>query len=267
MSLATTYGGYRELYLNLTLRELRSKYKRSFLGWTWSMVNPLVTMTVYTVVFSVFLKASLPQAEPSGLHVFALHLMCGLLPWNFFSGAVFGCIGSLVGNANLIKKTFFPRQLIPASAVGAALVTHLIEMGLLVVVLVGFGNWRAIAFVPVALALIVVMTAFGLGVGLLLSCLNVFFRDVEYFTGILFQVWFFATPIVYPLATIHNHTVQQVLKLNPMTDMVLAFQSILYAGAWPSLIEVAYAVAAAALALGVGVTVFGRMEGRLAEEL
>jgi ABC-2 type transport system permease protein len=219
------------------------------------------------VVFSVFLKTRLDPGRPSGLNNYALHLLCGMLPWSFFAGSVLGSIGSIVGNANLIKKTYFPRQLIPASAVGAALVTHLIEMGLLVVVLVGFGNWRAIAFLPLVVVLTAVTMIFGLGVGLTLSALNVFFRDIEHFTGILFQVWFFATPIVYPITVIHQHTVAQLLKVNPMTDLVLCYQSVLYNGAWPSVLEFAYALAAALVALAVGLAVFGRVEGRMAEEL
>ena len=267
MSLVSGYAGYRELYTNLTLRELRSKYKRSFLGWTWSLVNPLVNMTVYTVVFSVFLKARLAPGEPSGLHVFALYLLCGLLPWNYFSSAVNGSIGSIVGNSNLIKKTYFPRQLIPASSVGAALVTHLIEMGLLLVVMLAFGNWRAVVFVPVVLLLIAITTVAGLGLGLLLSVLNVYFRDIEHFTGILFLVWFYATPIVYPFGVIHSHTLQEALKVNPMTDIVLAFQASLYDGRWPSALGVAYGAGFAIVALLVGSRVFTAMEGRLAEEL
>src|SRR5579875_4159831 len=102
MSLVAAYRSSRELFINLTLRELRSKYKRSFLGWTWSLVTPLATMAVYTIVFRLFLRST-PEPGVHGLNVYALFLMCGLLPWTFFSMCVMGAIGSLVGNASLIQ--------------------------------------------------------------------------------------------------------------------------------------------------------------------
>src|SRR5204863_3406532 len=94
----------RDLMVNLTLRELRSKYKRSVLGWAWSLLNPLATMVIFTVVFRFFLKVQAPTGQPSGLKVFALFLLCALLPWNYMNTGVFGSIGTLVGNSNLIKK-------------------------------------------------------------------------------------------------------------------------------------------------------------------
>ena len=125
MTLVSSYRSSRELLVNLTLRELRSKYKRSFLGWAWSMLNPLATMAVYTIVFLLFFRAT-PDPGVNGLNVYSLFLMCGLLPWTFFSMTVMGAIGSLVGNASLIQKSYFPRKLLPASNLGANLVTHLI---------------------------------------------------------------------------------------------------------------------------------------------
>jgi ABC-type polysaccharide/polyol phosphate export permease len=261
-----TYRSSRELFSNLTLRELRSKYKRSFLGWAWSLANPLATMVTYTIVFKYFFHAGPKPGVPSGLNVFALFLLCGLLPWNFFSNSVTGCITSLIGNAALIKKTYFPRELLPEAAVGAALVSHLIEMGLLLVILVGFGNWRALIYIPLLLVLTGLVTLFGLGLGLLFSVVNVYFRDVQHFTGILFMVWFYLTPIVYSIALVPARF-HLLLKLNPMTDAVLSYQSMLYDGASPNLFELAYFAAAAVLALVVGLVVFARLEPNLAEEL
>jgi ABC-type polysaccharide/polyol phosphate export permease len=266
MSLITPFKGYRELYWNLTLRELRSKYKRSFLGWTWSLVNPAVNTLVYTILFSVFLRISLPKGEPSGIHYYAVHLLCGLLPWNFFSTALMSSIGSLVGNANLIKKTYFPRALIPAAAVGAALVSHLIEMSVLVIALVALGNWRVIPYLPVIILLIAIVTTFGLGVGLLLSVLNVYFRDIEHFMGILLLVWIYAAPIAYPINDVPPAWVH-FLKINPWTDIALCFQDIMYSGTAPGILELTYGFLAAVAALVVGIMVFNRLEGRLAEEL
>jgi ABC-type polysaccharide/polyol phosphate export permease len=262
------YKSSRELFYNLTLRELRSKYKRSFLGWTWSMVNPLVNTMVYTIVFLYFLHIGGTTGEPSGLNVYALHLLCAMLPFNFFQNCVFGCMGTLIGNGNLIKKTYFPRDLMPAAAVGANLVSHAIEMGILVIVLLCFGQWRLAPMLPLVVFLILVTALFSLGFGMLVSILNVYFRDVEHFMAIFFLVWMYGTPIIYTFQQIGNHpAIIDALKVNPMTDMATAFQSILYDGKLPSLLDTSYYVVSAVVIFVIGYKVFLRLEGRLAEEL
>lgn len=266
MTSVATYSASRELFANLTLRELRSKYKRSFLGWAWSMVNPLATMVVYTIMFKYFLRIHIESGRPSGLDVWALFLLCGLLPWNFFSIGVNSSIASLISNEALIKKTYFPRELLPASAVAAALVTHLIEIGLLIVALLGFGNYRLLPFLPIVLLLTMIMCVFSLGFGLLLSSLNVFFRDVQHFVSILFLIWLYMTPIVYPYYDV-PHRLQSFLKLNPMTDMALSYQAVLYDGAHPGWLQMGYFGLWALGFLVLGLYVFNRLEAGMAEEL
>lgn len=263
------YRSHKELLAHLTLRELRSKYKRSFLGWAWSTVNPLVNMVVYTIVFADFLHANPGRAEPSGLDVYALFLLCGMLPFSFFQNSVMGSIGSVLGNANLIKKTYFPRELLPAATVLSNLVSHAIEMGMLLVALLAFGDWRALVYLPFTLFLMLDIAVFALGLGLMLSVLNVYFRDIQHFMGILFLVWFFMTPIVYSFATLtHVHTwVKDLLKVNPMTDAVLSFRAVLYQGTHPGWLEFGYLIACTVATYLVGRAVFNRFEGGLAEEL
>lgn len=266
MTLVSSYRSSRELLVNLTLRELRSKYKRSFLGWAWSMLNPLATMAVYTIVFRLFFRAS-PDPGVNGLDVYSLFLMCALLPWTFFSTTVMGSIGSLVGNASLIQKSYFPRKLLPASNLGANLVTHLIEMSLLMVVLLGFGDWQALAFLPVTLVLIAVLAIFSLGLGLLVSALNVYFRDVEHFMNIILLVWIYLTPVIYPLTIPGVQRYVTILKINPMTEMTECFRSTLYYGRFPTATQFGYFLAAALVVLAAGWAVFTRLEARMAEEL
>lgn len=267
MTSLATYRSSKELFANLTLRELRSKYKRSFLGWAWSLATPLANMAVYTVVFRYFLRITKGyHGQPSGLNVFALFLLCALLPWNFFYMSVMGCISSLVANSSLVKKTYFPRELLPASAVGATLVSHLIELGLLAAVLLGFGNWRVVEFLPFVLLLTALMALFALGFGLAVSALNVYFRDVEHFMGILFLVWMYLTPIIYPLGIVPARF-QTILKINPMTDAVLCYRSVLYDGTHPGWLQLSYFAIWAIGLLIVGLTVFSRLEAGLAEEL
>lgn len=264
MSLVASYRDSRELFIHLTLRELRSKYKRSFLGWAWSLVTPLATMLVYTIVFSLFLKAS-PLPGVHHLRVFALWLMCGLLPWTFFTTGLMGSMGSVVGNSSLISKTYFDRRLLPAATIGAALVTHFIEMGLLVVVLAGFGDWEAVAFIPLVILFIAIMTLVALGTGLLVSAINVYFRDVEHFMSIFIMIWFYLTPIIYPIAYAKKYG--KFIKLNPMTEGVNCFRAVLYYGKFPTAVDFGYFTGFAVVVFLVGWTVYSRLQGGFAEEL
>lgn len=266
MTTIAEYRASRELFYNLALRDLRSKYKRSFLGWAWSLINPLVNTIVYTVVFAYFLRVQIPPGEPSGLHLYALHLLCAMLPWNFFVSGVTGSIGSLVSNGNLIKKSYFPRSLLPGATVGASLVSHGIEMGLLVFVLVCFGDYQSLYYLPVTALIVLLVAILALGLGLFFSVLNVYFRDIEHFMNILFLVWMYATPIVYPISVV-PHKILLFDKLNPMTDASLSLFATMYDGTHPGLLEMSYLAVVAFVTLAIGLKVFSRLEGRLAEEL
>jgi ABC-2 type transport system permease protein len=266
--------GSRELMVNLTLRELRGKYKRSVLGWSWSLLNPLATMLIFTVVFRFFLKVPVPKGHPSGLESFAFSLLIGILPWNFLSNGLNGAMGSLIGNSNLIKKVYFPREVLVAANVGSWVVSLLIEVGVLALALLLAGNFVVPWLVPV-LVLIVLQSAFVTGLALALSVLNVYFRDVQHLMGILLQLWFYATPIVYPVSVVPRRAhllgwdlpVRTLYGLNPMVRFVEAFRACLYDLRLPPAADVAYLAASAAVALAVGVAVFVRLEPKLAEEL
>lgn len=257
--------GSKELFLNLTLRELRSKYKRSWLGWGWSMVNPLAYTAIYTVVFHFVLRGA-PSPGVNGLNVFALWLLCALLPWNFFQTSVNAAIGSITANGSLIQKSYFPRQLLPISSVAAGLVSHLIEMGLLILALGAFGDYQAFEFLPVTLFLIVLLTIFATGLGLLLGVANVYFRDVQYFMTIFFLAWLYLTPIVYPPGILHGDAAF-LTRLNPMTDATIAFRDGLYYGTLPTALNFGAIILAALVVFAIGWCVFAKHEGRLVEEL
>lgn len=274
MTTLAEYRTSRELLSNLTLRELRAKYKRSILGWTWSLLNPLATMLIFTLVFRFFLRINAPKSLATDLQSFSLYLLCGLLPWNFFTNGVSASMGSLVGNANLIKKTYFPRELLVIAQVGSWLVSLLIEMALLAVALVVFGN-MVLPWLPVAVLLIVLLAMFVTGLSLTFSVLNVYFRDVQHFVGILFQVWFYLTPIVYPLTFVPERAemfgrdlpVRRLFHLNPLVDFVEAFRALLYDLRMPSIAVLSYIVVASVVSLVTGLRLFARLQGKLAEEL
>ncbi len=251
------YFQYRELFINLTLRELRSKYKRSVIGWGWSMINPLANMLVYTVVFAYLFRIKPPLGVPSGLNSYALMYLSAMLPWMMFQGSIQESMGQLLGNQNLIQKTFFPRELIPGATVASKLVSHFIEMSLLLTAVVIVGNWRALVFLPGIIAAIAVVTMFALGLSLLFSIGNVFYRDIQHFSLIFFFIWMFLTPVTYPFYLVggglsgnptsggilnpprlihllgHVFNLGSLFKLNPMTDGVLTFQAFIYNGAMP----------------------------------
>ena len=268
------YLASRELFNNLTLRELRGKYKRSALGWAWSLLNPLATMVIFTIVFRLFLRIEAPKSETTDLKNFALYLTCALLPWNFLTNGVNGSIGTLLGNANLIKKTYFPRELLIGAQVASFFVSLLLEMAILVVAFVVFGN-MVLPWLPLVLGLFLVLSLFVTGLGLIFSVVNVYFRDVQHFVGIIFQVWFYLTPIVYPLSLVPERSiifgrdvpVRSLYQLNPMARFVEAFRDLLYDLQLPSLGVVVYLVVVSVAVFLLGLAVFARAEGRLAEEL
>lgn len=262
---------HRELFANLTLRELRGKYKRSALGWGWSMVNPLAQMAIFTLVFGFFLRIPPPVGDPSGLDAFAFFLLCGLLPWTFLSNGVTAGMGSLLANANLVKKVWFPRQILVGSTVASFGVSFLIELAVLSGALLIAGNMVLPWMLPV-LGVALIQAAFVLGIALALAVWNVYFRDLEYLVGIGLQLWFYLTPIVYPVSVVEkelrdHETLLTLYRLNPMTRFAEIYRDLFYDLRGPTLADVAFVSACAVAALVIGWRAFNRLQGRLAEEL
>lgn len=259
----------RELLWNLTLRELRGRHKRTALGFGWSLLNPLATMLIFTFVFRYVLKATPPPGDPSGLDVFAVWLLCGVLSWSFFSGGTSTAMGSLLANAGLVQKVYFPRETLVFAAVGALLITHFIELGLLVVVLLIFGN-MVIPWLPVLALIVVLLTMFTTGLGLVLAALNVYFRDLGHLWGILILMWFYATPVVYPISLVEERAsslVFDLYQLNPMTNFVGAVRNVAYDLRMPPLGTFANMTVSAVVSMALGLWVFAKLSPRFAEEL
>ncbi|MEO7571630.1 MAG: ABC transporter permease [Acidimicrobiales bacterium] len=262
----------RDLWTHLTLRELRGKYKRSVLGWAWSLLNPIAMMLVYTLVFRYLLKIQVTPGDPSGLDVFPLFLLCGLLPWNYLSNSMFGGMGGLVGNANLVKKVYFPREILVGSNVASWTFSLGIELGVLILALLVAGNMVLPWILPL-LVLVALQTAFVLGVALALSVLNVYFRDVQHLLGIFMQLWFYATPIIYPISLVaeadarNSLPLLRIYRLNPMARFVEAYRDVLYDLRFPPAEDLLFLGVISAIVLVVGYAIFYRLEPRLAEEL
>lgn len=268
----------RELLANLTLREIRGQYKRTIFGQLWSLVNPLASMLVYTLVFAFILRITPPPGDPSGLNIFPVWLLCGLLPWAFFSNVVQQGMGSILGNVGLVQKVHFSRIVLPLSKVGSVGYNWLFEMLVLVVVLVLVGAF-VWPFLPLVIVTMVLLAIFAAGLALILSVANVHFRDTQYFVSILMQIWMYMTPIIYPISLVADQsarfgglfgtsiTILDIYRVNPLERFVAVFRQLLYDNRWPDPQDFLLCVIWALVALAIGVLVFRRSERGLAEAL
>ncbi|HKP17887.1 MAG TPA: ABC transporter permease [Gaiellaceae bacterium] len=256
---------YRELFGNLFRRDLQTRYKGSVLGVAWSLVNPLVLMGIYVLVFSLLWKVA-------QMRHYALYLLVGLAVWLFFSSSLTSASRSLVDSAALIRKVRFPRQLVPLSVVATQLVTFAAMLAVLIVVnLIVIPETRDTVWLSIPLSVLVI----GLvgGVALAVACANVLFRDVEHLIGAILLPWFFLTPILYRLEDLPGgvkryHWVVELLRWgNPLTPAISALRDPLFYGRLPRLGDFLYLCGAAAVALTLGAWVFSRADDRIAVEL
>jgi ABC-2 type transport system permease protein len=268
-----------ELLSNLVRKDLKVKYQSSALGFIWSLATPLLLLAVYYLVFSLILRNGIPD--------FAVYLMAGLLPWNAFSAALsFGC-GSVVGNANLVKKVRFPTSVLPLSAVGYAAVHFVLQMGVFFVFLLFFHRE---AFGPQLLLLVPalgVLIVFATGLAMLVAALTVRYRDVQHLLEVVLLAWFWLNPVIYGVFLVRDRLGDRagLFFLNPMAAVIATFQRALYVtprvdlpgkpgaqvlaydGYSGYLIILGIAAVISALTFFVGLSVFRRMRGDFAEDL
>ncbi|MHB8470111.1 MAG: ABC transporter permease [Gaiellaceae bacterium] len=256
---------YRELLGNLFRRDLQAKYRGSALGVVWTIANPVLLMGVYLLVFGVVWKSKFASGDN-----YALFLLSGLAVWTFFATALQSATRSMLDNANLIRKTRFPRQLVPLSVVGAHLVSFVVLLVLLLVVnFAVLPRVRATELLAVPIAALFVCVVAGLA--LALAALNVLFRDVEFIVAALLVPWFFLTPILYPLTggPIANHPTAAWLIhwVNVLSPGIEAVRAPLFHGTMPFWGDVVYLALAAAAALTLGAWVFKRADDQIAIEV
>ena len=262
-----------DLLVNLTLRDLRSKYKRSALGWTWSVLNPLVAVVVYSAVFSVFLRIQPTTGDPSGLRSYAVFLLVTLLPWQFHVTSLTEATRSITANGPLITKIWFPRWVLPTSAVLARFLTLLVEMAVLLLLIAVLEGHFAFTWIPVVLMLMALQLLFTVGLALMVSAANVYFRDVQHFLGVALAPWMFLTPILYPLNMVPADReflgigYRTLYQLNPMVSWAEAYRNALYDLRFPSAERWLAIVVATAVVLTVVFRIFRRLEPRMAEEV
>jgi ABC-type polysaccharide/polyol phosphate export permease len=265
MSLRTAAAHRNLLYL-LSLRELRTRYKKSILGWAWSLLNPLTQMAIFTVIFLYIFKAARPIGDPSGLRNFPLFFLCGLLPFNFFSISVGVSMGAVQGGGGLIKKVQFPHEHLVFSVIVAQFVTMLIELSVLTVAMLIAGN-MVLPWLPVLGLLLVLLAIFTTGVALALAAANVFFHDVNYLWGIVAQLLFYATPVIWNPATVGVPWLEKVANYNPTGSFIIAAHNIMYDLRWPGLGRWAYLIVFAFGTFAIGAWIFNKLSPSFAEEM
>ena len=268
----------RELLQNLTNREVRGKYRRTALGQLWSLANPIAAILIYTFIFSFIFRLPAQVGDPSGIDNYALWLVCGLLPWLFFNRVLTVGTESLVANAGLIQKVYFPRIVLPLSLANATLFTWLLEMGVLVVALSLLGSF-VLPWLPLVALFMFVFAIFAVGLSMIFSIINVYFRDLSYLLTIVLQFWFYLTPVLYPVELVATQsdtlggllgtpiTLLDIYSLNPVEGFVEIFRNLLYDNRVPDLGTVLVALAWTVSAFGVGAWMYSRKEKMLAELL
>ena len=278
MSYLSEIWGSRELLQNLTNREVRGKYRRTALGQLWSLANPIAAILIYTFIFSFIFRLPAQVGDPSGLNNYALWLVCGLLPWLFFNRVLTIGVDSLVANAGLIQKVYFPRIVLPLSLANATMFTWVLEMGVLVVALSLLGAF-VLPWLPLLAVFMVVFALFSVGVAMVLSIANVYFRDLSYLLTIVLQFWFYLTPILYPVDMVATQsdrlgglagtsvTLLNIYQLNPVEGFIEIFRNLLYDNAMPELSRILIALAWAIGAFGAGVWLYSKKERQMAELL
>jgi len=249
---------YRDMIYSMVKRELRGRYQKSVLGMLWTLLNPLFQIAIYTFVFSIIF--------PSSIKHYYIYLTAGIVPWTFFSEAVGQGTASVVANADMTKKIYFPREVLPIASVTAKFINMLLAFIIVFafVIIGGVGiNPRVIWLLPVVM---VAEYFLALGFTLFFSAVTVYLRDMEYVVGILMMAWIWATPIMYTMDKLPQW-VQQLLIINPMTMIVMNYHDILYYQKLSSISVLLIAIGVGIIATVIGEVVFVKLEGNFAEEL
>ena len=248
---------YRELLKTSVKKEVRSKYKNSFLGVLWSFLNPLLQIAVYGIVFSLILKNPMEH--------YTVFLCCGLIPWTFFSAAVNKSAFTFIENGNIIKKVYFPREIIPISVVTGEAVNFLISTIIILgfVIFSGMGLSRFIVFYPL---IFITQYLIILAISFVISSVCVYLRDLQHFIGIALQLLFYAAPIVYAPSAIPTEY-QWILKYNPMTYIINAYRSIFYLHSMIELKPLLIVLALAIVGCVGGYWIYSKLQKGFAEQL
>lgn len=254
---------YRSFILGMVAREFRARYVNSLLGGTWAILNPLAMIAIYTLIFSGIMGARLPGVED---HLaYSLYVCAGLLPWMYFAELLTRSQTVFLEHATLLKNVNFPRITLPVILLLSCTINFAIIFSLFLLFLAvtqRLPGWEIVAFLP----LLGLQQAFGLGLGILLGTINVFYRDVAQLVGVILQLWFWFTPIVYSISLLPKWA-QGMFEANPMLRLVNAYQSIILYNQWPAWSHLRLHLLGTALLLAVAFLVFHRLSGEMLDEI
>ena len=253
---------YREMIFNLVRKDLRTRYKGSFLGFLWTFINPLLQLIVYTIVFSIIMNTSYEQ--------YYLFLFVALVPWMFFSSSVTDGAASILKEKDMVKKIYFPREVLPISTVTSGFVNMILTFIVVFVVVIISGrglNPLALLCLPVVM---IVEYILCLGIALIVSSLTVHLRDLQYILGIFVMALQYLTPVMYGVDMVERSSAGKWLvmmfNLNPMTPIIKIYRQIIYYGEVPELGSLLIAVAVGVVFIVVGEILFKRLQKGFAEE-
>lgn len=249
---------YRDMIYSLVRRELRGRYKGSVLGFLWTYVNPLCQVIVYSAVFSVIFRVNIEK--------FYLYLIIGMMPWTFFGTSVQGGTTCIRAQSDMVKKIYFPREVIPISYVTSAFVNMLFSFIIvfLAVLVSGFGfHLRTLVYLPL---IMVIQYLLCLGVAFIVSAITVYFRDMEQIVGVVMMAWIYVTPVMYNMDYVPEKY-RSLIVLNPMTPIVEVYHQILYYRITPTPNYLILAAGVSVAVFVIGFVVFGMLDRNFAEEL
>ena len=248
---------YRELLKTSVKKEIRGKYKNSFLGVLWSFLNPLLQIAVYAIVFPLILQNKQEN--------YVIFLCAGLIPWNFFSIAISRAAFTMIENGNIIKKVYFPREILPISLVTSEAVNFLISTIIILafVIFSGLGITKYVIFYPIIL---IAQYLIVLAISFIVSAITVYFRDLQHFIGVALQLLFYATPIVYASSSIPANFAW-ILKINPMTYIIDGYRAIFYNQTMPNLVYLAIIIVIGIIGCIAGYAIFNKLQKGFAEQL
>lgn len=241
---------YTPLLQELVVRDLKLKYRRSFLGYVWSLLNPLLMMAIMSLVFSYMFRFDIPN--------YPLYLICGQTLWTFFSESTTMAMNSITGNGALIRKVYIPKYIFPFSRVLSSFVTVSFSLAaILIVMLVTRVPFRlSLLLIPIPLACLLI---FSIGVGLILSALSVYFRDIIHLYGVLTMAWMYVTPIFYPISSIPEQ-IAAIIRFNPMYHYITFFRSLVLNGTLPELSIWISCFASCMIVLIIGLLCFRKLQ-------
>jgi ABC-type polysaccharide/polyol phosphate export permease len=251
------FFSYGDLVRNLVSRDFKTRYKRSYLGILWSLLNPLLLILVYTLAFDYIMKIRVKD--------FPMFFMCGFLPWSYFSTGILTSFSSLSDSGYLIKAVYFPREIVPLSVVLSCLLHFLITFIFVFPFLWIYGYYPQWSYLSLPL-IIFLQTVFVFGLSLFLSSIHVYFRDLRYILDVFLMAWFWLTPVVYP-STLIPESYLFLYKLNPMTLFVTAYRDVLLNGTLPIPKYWIAILIATFGSLALGYVPYLRIRKRLAEEI